>query len=160
MRFKSRIAALSLVMAAMFTVTTGAIAVTGTPAIAASCSGATCIGKDPKSTGCQTGATAKETVYVATGAGTISYNLVYSPSCHAYWALFISNYTIATATTKIIVEKQCFNDGYYSCGTYSKIGPISSIDRVWTAMVASLSSTERFRACDIDDTQCTAWYPN
>lgn len=55
-----------------------------TPAFAASCSGSSCVGKDPSATGCATGATSVASVRPAGGGPAVS--LRWSSACRSNWA--------------------------------------------------------------------------
>lgn len=183
MRVRRRIATAALMAAALSLPTAAGVVVVGSaPALAASCTGSGCIGKDPHSTNCDTAGTVKtvkhKDIAEAGGDGTVSWSvdLRHSSGCKSYWARGTAD--IASIMT-IKIQKQCLRstEGYYNCGTYTKqVGSVDSqgykhpkTGTYWTKMEARLSSSERIRAClsvswagytPSPGYHCTGWYPS
>jgi hypothetical protein len=128
----------------------GSFAVGVPTAQAVTCSGGSCEGKNPQSSGCSSSASSvasAQTIY-----GRLEFELRYSSSCKTWWTRFvaINNGSVGT----IDVERKL--DSYPGTTTYlSKSG-----QEGWTAMLLN-GSGYHFRACGTwegQDTTCTNWY--
>lgn len=140
---------------AVFMVAAGATLLGVTPAAAATCSQASCTGKDPETTGCSSADTyTSEWVGLSTGAGL---ELRHSKGCHVWWARFnedIVDCCFPDFTMKI--ERQLKTPyGYYDVDVYKKSVTVNHPNTAWTAMVEN-SSDDRVRAC-VGST-CTSWH--
>jgi hypothetical protein len=121
----------------------GAVLLPSQPSMAASCSGSSCAGLNPHSTGCDVGAVNKKEI--STGAGTV--DIRYSPTCHAFWARGLTSspdpfcdiyVNIIQITSGSITRKQRLVTPHY--------GPCDGSFH-WTYMIADLAANDRYNAC-------------
>jgi hypothetical protein len=127
----------------------GITVVTGSPALAATCSRTGCSGKSPTASGCATGA---KTLHTMTD-GWLRVELRYSTKCHAAWARWtVVNHDLWYPST-VMIRRYNINNvqtAQYKVTTRLDIGN-SGV----TKMLGLPASTpSHFKACDQDE--CTA----
>ncbi|WP_369122438.1 DUF2690 domain-containing protein [Micromonospora deserti] len=122
--------------------------VTSTPAQAATCSGTSCVGKSPRTTGCDRDGERVRSIYFDEGYRSLS--LVRSKACRAMWALYVNNNSFGpncwTWSEKLTVRRQLWTPyGWATHSTGSKTVSADCVSRQWTTMLLN-TADDRHRA--------------
>jgi hypothetical protein len=148
---------------------TTAVIMVSLPAFTASCSGSTCQGKDPNSTGCSSGAVNLQgPVYYVRNAGStdLALSIRKNATCNARWVrLTIDSVDNNDGTGYTIkIQRQIYTPyGYKDNGVYTKRIYAFGTGKYWTAMVKN-TNDDRVRMCmgvytSTDSLGCQNWVP-
>jgi hypothetical protein len=166
-RFKRLLVALVALVGIVGT----ALLVDAGPALASSCYGTGCTGKDPQTYACNT--TAGSPVYSLTYpsyGGEQTMQLRWSWGCSSWWARSIRNDCAYPVTSYVRIERQIWTPyGYYDANNYYARMTNCNGGTNWTLMVPD-TSDDRVRVCHaysmsgptnpatITSWGCSPWY--
>jgi hypothetical protein len=157
---------LRLLIATAVAIGFGAVVAPASPAMAVGCTGSGCVGKDPQSNGCSTGAVGVGTVHFflpgsSSSSSDVSIQLRKSASCKARWARVVID-TGTWSTYEIQVDRQISTPyGWYDQNKQKRGLAALAEGTYWTPMVQDAAS-DRFRVCigfgTAADDWCSPYY--
>jgi hypothetical protein len=133
------------------------------PAAAASCSGSTCTGKDPHSTGCDASGVYTRKIRYNVGVDGATLELRHSTTCKAFWTRFTDDDNI-WGSWDIQIKEHVWSNNlqvWQLSRQYTSYAGFSGVH--WTPMISALSGRRYYACADPRATggrqwECTSWY--